>query len=113
MVVVVVAVALTVDAVVVVVAKGLVVTGGVIDTPAAPLTIDALINAVNAVAVNLGFAVPGSCSVDVLSDVAVDLFMDTLADAMLGVLTGIDIEVLADANANAFAVVTTLEFPAV
>ena len=35
----------------------------------------------------------------------VDLFMDALAAVMLGVLTGIGIEVLADVKANAFAVV--------
>ena len=46
------------------------------------------------------------------SDVDGDLFMDAMADIMLGVLTGIGIEVLPDVSANAFAVVmTALEFP--
>ena len=68
---------------VVVVAKDLVVTGGVIDTLVALLTIDGLIKVVNAVAVTLAFDVSVSCSVAVLSDAAVDLLMGTLA----GVLT--------------------------
>ena len=69
---------------------------------------------VGVIVIVLKFALSLSYAVDVSSsDVDVDLFMDTLADATLGVLTGIDIEVLADANANAFAVVTALKFPAV
>ena len=61
----------------------------------------------------LKFAFSVSYSVDVpSSDVAVDLFMDALTDVMLAVLTGIDIDELADVGANAFAVViTALEFP--
>ena len=43
----------------------------------------------------LKFALPVSYSVDVPSDVNIDLFMD----------------VLGDVNVNAFAVVTALEFP--
>ena len=51
---------------------------------------------VGVIVIVLKFALPVSCSVDVLSDVAVDLFMDTLADV----------------STNAFAVVmTVLEFP--
>ena len=57
----------------------------------------------------LKFTLPVSCSVYVSSDVAVDLSMDSL---ILNVLTGISIEVLADVNANDFAVaMTALEFP--
>ena len=48
------------------------------------------------VVIDLKFALSVSYSVCVSSDVAVDLFVD--------VLTGIGIEVLADANANIFAV---------
>ena len=42
-----------------------------------------------------------------LPNADVDLFMDALAEVRLGVLTGIGIEVLADMNANSFAVVMT------
>ena len=60
----------------------------------------------------LKLALPASYSVGVPSDVAVGLFMDALADTMLGfLLPGIDIEVLANVDVNAFAVVVTdLEF---
>ena len=48
----------------------------------------------------------------VSSDVAIDLFMGTLADIIIDVLTGIGVEVLTDVSANAFAVVMiALEFP--
>ena len=40
------------------------------------MTIDVLINVVNAVEITLEFAVPASCSVYVLSDGAVDLLKD-------------------------------------
>ena len=58
----------------------------------------------------LKFAFPVAYSVDVPSEVAVDLFMDKL---MLGVLPGIGIAlVFIGVSANAFAVViTALEFP--
>ena len=52
-------------------------------------------------------ALPMPYSVDVPSDLAVDLFMDASAGVMCGVLNGIGIEVLADATANALAVVIT------
>ena len=56
--------------------------------------------------IDLKSALSVSYSVDVPSAVAVDLFM------VEGVLTAIGIEVLADVNANAFAVVmTALESP--
>ena len=59
----------------------------------------------------LKLAWPASYSAGVPSDVTVDLFMDALADTMLGFLPGIDIEVLANVDVNAFAVVVTdLEF---
>ena len=73
---------------------------------------------IGALAIDAGFIVvvivvlPASYSTDVPSfDVDVDLFMDVLAGVMLGDLPGIAIEVFADVNANAFAVVTVLEFP--
>ena len=50
------------------------------------------------------FVMPTSCSVDMPSDVAVDLLMDALSRISIGVL--------ADVNANAFAsAVTALKFP--
>ena len=46
------------------------------------------------------------------SDVDIDLFTDVLPGAMLGVMIGTGVEVLAEVNANAFAVVmNALEFP--
>ena len=42
---------------------------------------------------------------------AADVPSDALADAMLVGLPGIDAEVFVDANTNAFAVATVLEFP--
>ena len=68
---------------------------------------------VGAIVIVLRFALPVSYFVDApLSGVAVDLFTDALADVMIGVLTGIDIAVLPEVNANAFAVVmTALGFP--
>ena len=51
-------------------------------------------------------------SVDVPSDVAVELFMDALTCAIIVFLTEIGVEVLPDVSANAFAVIiTALEFP--
>ena len=112
--VVVVAVVVTVEAVVVAVAKDLVVTGGIIDTLASLLTIDALINVVNAVAIALGFAVPGPCSVDVMSDVAVDLLMDTLdgvlTAVLIGGLPGIGAGALVDVNVNVFTGLMSVKF---
>ena len=59
----------------------------------------------------LKWALPVPYSVDVPSDVAVDLFMDALPVAMFRVLSGIGIEVLADVTANALVVViTSLKF---
>ena len=61
----------------------------------------------------LKFASPVPYSVDVpSSDADVDSFKDALAEATLRALTGIGIEVLADASANVLAVVmAALEFP--
>ena len=51
-------------------------------------------------------------SLDVSSEAAADLLMGALAEAILGVLTGIGVEVLADVSANAFVVaMPALEFP--
>ena len=61
---------------------------------------------VGVVVIILYFALTSSCSVDVpSSDVDVNLFMDVLADTMLGVMSESRIEVFADVNTNAFAVV--------
>ena len=78
------------------------------------LVIDVLTNVeiivVGVLVIDLKFALPASCSVP--SEAAVDLSMDVLAGVMLGLLTGIGIEVLADASGNAFALVmTALELP--
>ena len=49
--------------------------------------------------------------VDVLSDMAVDAWIDALAGVTIGFVTGIGAEVLADANGNGFAsLMTALEF---
>ena len=45
-----------------------------------------------------------------LSDVAVEVLMDALADMILGVLTGIGVDVLMDVNVNAFEGVIAVEF---
>ena len=80
------------------------------------LVIDVLVEvdiiAVDVIVIVLKFILSASYSVDTSSDVTVDLSMDVLADAMIGVLPMIGIEVLADSNANTFAVVkTVVEFP--
>ena len=62
---------------------------------------------VGAIVIVLIFVLPDLYSVNVPSDVAVELFMNALTDIMLGVLLGIGVEVWADANTNAFPVVTT------
>ena len=57
--------------------------------------------------ITLGLAVSLSCSVDLLSDVAVDISRDTLAGVLTVVLVGltdISVGVLVDANLNMFAV---------
>ena len=49
--------------------------------------------------------------VDVLSDMALDAWIDALASVIIGFVTGIGVEVLADANGNVFAsLMTALEF---
>ena len=74
---------------------------------------DVEIIVVGAIVIVLKFALLVSYCVDVpSSEVDVDLFIDALAGAILGVLPGFGIEALADVNAIAFAVVmTALEFP--
>ena len=64
---------------------------------------------VDVVAIALGFDVAAPYSIDVLSDVAVDLPMDALVVVIIGVPPGIGVNVLADVNA--FAVVMTVNFP--
>ena len=77
------------------------------------LVIDVLVGMeVIVVAIVLKFFSPISYSLGVPSDAAVDLSIDASADAILGILSEvIGIEVLADVNANAFAVATALKFP--
>ena len=74
---------------------------------------DVEIIVVGAIVIVVKFVLPVSYSVNVSSSgVTVGLFMDALAGSMLGVLTGIGVEVLSDVSTNAFAVViTALEFP--
>ena len=79
------------------------------------LTIDVLIKVANAVVIALEFAVTVCCSGNVLSDGVVDLWMDTLAGSMFGVviisgLSGIGVDVLVDVNVNVFAGVMTVKF---
>ena len=93
-----------VEAVVVTVGlKDLVGAGRVIDTLVGVLAFDALINMVNAVEFTLGFAPSLLCPVDVLSDGAVDLSMNTFAGVLTVVvisgLPGMDFDVLVDAFA--------------
>ena len=77
------------------------------------LVIEVLADAVGGIiAIALKFVLPASCSLDVLFDVTVALFAGALAGAMPGALTGIFIQLLADVNASAFAVVMPAsEFP--
>ena len=74
------------------------------------MTIDVLINVVNAVEITLDFAVSASCAVCVLSDGAVDLSMNTFAGVLTVVvisgLPGMDFDVLVDV----FAGVMTVKF---
>ena len=69
---------------------------------------------VGAVAViSLGFAVPISYFAGLLSDVVVDALIDPLADVIMDFVTGIGVEVLADANVNVCtSLMTALEFAA-
>ena len=49
--------------------------------------------------------------VDVLSDMVVGALIGVMADAMMGFVTGIGVEMLADANVNVFAaLMIALEF---
>ena len=57
------------------------------------------------------FAAPASYFVYVLSDTVVDALAGVMADAMMGFVTGIGVEMLADANVNVFAaLMIALEF---
>ena len=93
------------------VAKVLVWAAAIIDAAVEVLVTKVLAGIVGVVIASaLKLALPASYSVPV--DVTVDFSVYPLAGAMPGVLTGICIEVLADVNTNAFAVVmTALEFP--
>ena len=102
--------------VLVVVVKVLVWDAAVINMVVVVEVFDVLVTAeiivVGVIVIVLKFALPDLSSVDVPSDVTVDLFMDAVAGARLAVLPEIGIEVLSDVSANAFAVVmTALEFP--
>ena len=78
----------------------------VVDVLVMGVLADVEIMVVGAIVVALEFAL--ACSV---ADMDVDLFMGALAGARIGVLPGLCIEVLADVSANAFEVVTALNFP--
>ena len=81
----------------------------VVEGPVNGVWADVEIIVVCLIVIVLKFALPVPYSTaDVPSNVAA---MDALAGAMLDVVTGIGIEVLAGMNANAFANVTTLDFP--
>ena len=45
-----------------------------------------------------------------MSDVGVDLLMESLSVIMIGALTSIDVSILVDVNANVFAGVIAVEF---
>ena len=68
---------------------------------------DAKIIVVGIVVIVLKFVLPVTSSVDASSGVDIDLFMD----ALVGVLTGIGIEVLAAMGVNTFAAITLLKCP--
>ena len=82
----------------------------------ADVVIDALTEAMVGVGVDvmaLYFAVPVAYSVGLLSDVVVDALIDPLADVIMDFVSGIGVEVLPDANGNAFTSLTiVLEFVA-
>ena len=74
--------------------RALVCTGEMTDTFVEVLTVDTRVDVII-----------------VVSNVAVDLLMDVLTDAILGVLANIEIDVLVDGNANVFVdVMTIFEF---
>ena len=113
----VVAIALAVEAVVLTVAvKSLVWAGDAIDMLLEMYDVraDVMINMVDAVAIVLGFAASVSSSADMLSDVVFDLLVDAFADAraaiIIGALPDIDIALLLGVKENAFVVVVTLKF---
>ena len=73
---------------------------------------DVEILVVGVIVIVLKFAFTVSCSLDVSSGMTIDSFMEALAGAMLGVLSGIGVEELADVNTNVFAFrMAALEFP--
>ena len=73
---------------------------------------DVEVAAVGVIAIVLKFAFTVSCSLDVSSGMTIDSFMEALAGVMLGVLSGISVEELADVNTNVFAFrMAALEFP--
>ena len=66
---------------------------------------------VTAVVIFLECSMPISYFVDMLCDVLLDACTDALTDVIIGFVTGIGVEVLADANGNVFAsLMTALEF---
>ena len=79
----------------------------VVEALAIGVLADVEIIALGVIVIVLKFVLPVTYAVDVSSGVDIDLFMDALVSVMIGVLTGIGIEVLAVTNANAFTVVIT------
>ena len=73
---------------------------------------DVEILVVGVIVIVLKFAFTVSCSLDVSSGMTIDSFMEALAGVMLGVLSGIGMEVLAGVAANTFVfAMTALGFP--
>ena len=98
---------LLVVVIVVVEAKDTACAGAVINTLVEVVAIDV----VDAVAIALGFALPVSYSVYVLSDVVVDLVTGAFAGVIAGMLlSGSGVDALVYVNVNVFAGVMTVRF---
>ena len=70
------------------------------------LAVDVVIKVVDALGIALEFDVLASCSVDVLSGMAIDVSMD----ALTGMPTGIGVDVFVDVNLNLLTGVLTVKF---
>ena len=94
--------------VVVVLNRGLVWDAATIDLV---VLVEALFIDVRAEVIASEFTGTVSCFVYVLSDMVVGALTGVMADAMMGFVTGIGVEMLADANVNVFAaLMIALEF---
>ena len=84
----------------------------VIEALAIDVLTDVDLIVVGVIAIALKLVVSVSYTVGVPAARAFGLFKDALADVIVGILTTIGVEVLADGNTNAFAVaMAALEFP--